>query len=78
MARKSKGNYFTSQSNQLCVFYNTLLLLLVCSDSFLEVLVYQGVHLMFKEKESRVSSEKATSVFKSGSFCIPVVALSSV
>lgn len=33
---------------------------------------------MFKEKESKVSSQKAISVFRSGSFCIPVVALSSV
>lgn len=39
MARESKGNDFTSQSSQSCVSY-TLLLLLVCSDSFREALAY--------------------------------------
>lgn len=40
--------------------------------------MYQGVNLMFKKKESKVSFEKATSVFKSGSLCSPVVVPSSV
>ena len=38
--------------------------------------LYQGVHSMFRKNESRVSFEKATSVFKSGSFCSLMVVVS--